>query len=59
MNGPASHDAPRASLFEVWRQDENGNLFLVAAFASQQEARGLLARFEAMHHEQTYWIEPR
>lgn len=41
----------------LWRQDDNGNRFLVARFAAEAAAAAEQARFEALGHKQTYWVE--
>ncbi len=51
-------DATRAA-WELWRQDDNGNRFLIARFASRVEAEDAGRRFEALAHKQTYWVQPR
>ncbi len=43
-------------IFELWRQDDNGNLFLVGAFADRQAAERRLAELCRNPHKQTYWI---
>lgn len=43
--------------FEVWRLDDNGNTFRVAAFQTQQQAEARIAELAAGGHKQTYWIE--
>ncbi|MEO8550990.1 MAG: SPOR domain-containing protein [Kofleriaceae bacterium] len=43
----------------VLRQDDNGNVFVVAECASEAAARGEARAFEARAHKQIYWIEPR
>ncbi len=42
--------------YEVWRQDDNGNRFLVSDGQTYDEASRTLAQFEALTHKQTYWI---
>lgn len=42
--------------YEVWRQDDNGNRFLVSGGQTYDEASSVLAQFEALTHKQTYWI---
>lgn len=42
--------------FELWRQDDNGNRFLVGAFADRAAAEGRLAELTRIQHKQTYWI---
>lgn len=50
-------DPSSAPVWEVWRQDDNGNRFLVARFPSSQAAEAEQRRFEALGHKQTYWVE--
>lgn len=48
---------PAAGRWELWRQDDNGNRFLVASYADEATARAHLARFETgVVHKQTYWV---
>lgn len=42
--------------WELWRQDDNGNEFLVERFESEEAARESLARYESLQHKQTYWV---
>jgi hypothetical protein len=42
----------------VYRQDDNGNRFVVATGLTQEEAERLVADFEARGHKQCYWAEP-
>jgi hypothetical protein len=42
--------------FELWRQDDNGNRFLVGAFIDRAEAEKRLAELTRNPHKQTYWI---
>jgi hypothetical protein len=52
-------DAPPVDpLWELWRQDDNGNRFLVSAGHSRAEADRLAADFEARGHKQMYWVSP-
>lgn len=43
----------------VLRQDDNGNVFVVAECAGEAAARAEARAFEARAHKQIYWIEPR
>jgi hypothetical protein len=43
----------------VLRQDDNGNVFVVAECTSEVAARTEASAFEARAHKQIYWIEPR
>jgi hypothetical protein len=42
--------------FELWRQDDNGNLFLIGVFADRADAERQLAELMRNPHKQTYWI---
>lgn len=43
----------------VLRQDDNGNVFVVAEYPSEARARTEAQTFAARAHKQIYWIEPR
>lgn len=43
--------------WELWRQDDNGNRFLVGRFDAVAAAEAKLARLTRTHHKQSYWIE--
>ncbi|HEU4885448.1 MAG TPA: hypothetical protein VFT45_24585 [Longimicrobium sp.] len=45
-----------ASGWELWRQDDNGNRFLIGRFATPDAAEAEQRRFEALGHKQTYWV---
>lgn len=40
----------------LWRQDDNGNVFLVASFDRRDDAERELARLASGGHKQLYWI---
>lgn len=42
--------------YEVWRRDDYGNDFLVAANLSQSEAQKLVDDLTARGHKQMYWM---
>lgn len=42
--------------FDLWRQDDNGNRFLVDSFAERADAESRLAELTRLLHKQTYWI---
>ncbi len=42
----------------VWRQDDNGNRFLVSSHPTEAEARRAAAELEARGHKQLYTVEP-
>nr|HEX4312685.1 hypothetical protein [Kofleriaceae bacterium] len=48
-------EPPRA--WRVVREDDNGNLYVVAETATELEARSIAADFEARAHKQTYYVE--
>jgi hypothetical protein len=41
----------------VWRQDDNGNRFLIADSLSQDEAAKMVRELEHGGHKQVYWSE--
>lgn len=45
--------------FELWRQDDNGNGFLVGSFSERSAAEERLAEMNRCHHKQAYWITER
>ena len=45
--------------FELWRQDDNGNRFLVGTFADRTAAETRLQQLTRALHKQTYWIAER
>jgi len=47
----------RGPRWELWRQDDNGNRVVIRELAEEAVAISELARFESLHHKQTYWIE--
>ena len=51
-----ARDAPRER-WELWRQDDNGNRFVIARFDTSEAAEAEQRRFEALGHKQTYWVQ--
>ena len=45
--------------WSLWRQDDNGNRFRIARFATNAEADAEQQRFEALAHRQIYRVERR
>lgn len=43
--------------WQLWRQDDNGNCFLVGAFASVEAAEHKLGELTRYPHKQIYWID--
>ena len=53
-------EAPSVVRWEVWRQDDNGNRYLVSAHTDEVAARLRLADLESgVVHKQTYWISEK
>jgi len=42
--------------FELWRQDDNGNRFLVGSYPDRAAAEERLRELTSCLHKQTYWI---
>lgn len=42
--------------YELWRQDDNGNRFLVGCFGELPAAETRLGELTRTPHKQTYWI---
>ena len=42
--------------FELWRQDDNGNRFLIGIFTDRAGAESRLAELMRDPHKQFYWI---
>lgn len=41
----------------VKRLDDNGNVFVLRAGLSRDEAERLVAEYQARGHKQSYWVE--
>ncbi|WP_432822118.1 hypothetical protein [Trichloromonas sp.] len=46
-----------ASAFELWRQDDNGQRFMVERFACRSAAESRLVELVRRVHKQIYWVE--
>ncbi|HTP65150.1 MAG TPA: hypothetical protein VMJ66_07150 [Geobacteraceae bacterium] len=46
-------------IFELWRQDDNGNRFLIGVFTDRVATEQRLAELCRNPHKQTYWITER
>jgi len=53
---PADVSCDAATRHQVWRQDDNGNVFLVASFDCRGDAEREIARLAGGGHKQLYWI---
>ena len=56
MVRPDKDDAPRT--WSVWRQDDNGNRFIVTSGHERAKAEQIALELEARGHKQMYWISP-
>ncbi len=45
--------------FELWRQDDNGNRFLVGVWPDRASAERRLEELTRHPHKQIYWITER
>lgn len=43
-------------VYELWRQDDNGNRFVVGRWPDRVTAEARQAELSRGHHKQTYWI---
>ena len=43
--------------YELWRQDDNGNKYLIQIMPCRAEATRLMEKLSAQLHKQIYWIE--
>ncbi len=44
------------NVWSVWRQDDNGNEFMIASALSESEAKSFAEEFESRGHKQIYWL---
>lgn len=44
-------------IWSVWRQDDNGNVFIVKTGLTQINALRLVREFENKGHKQSYWVK--
>ena len=42
----------------LWRQDDNGNVFVVSRFHSRDQADRVCERYRKRGHKQLYWVKP-
>ena len=60
MHPEASEDRYTGSTAEdwtVWREDDDGNRFIVKAALAYDEAVALVSTLEARGHKQVYWLQ--
>ena len=43
--------------WSVWRQDDNGNVFLVGSGLTEVDALMLVRDYERKGHKQRYWVK--
>ena len=53
----AAAPVPDFPSWSVWRQDDNGNRFLMKANVTQSEASGAVDHYQSLGHKQHYWAE--
>jgi 2-methylisocitrate lyase-like PEP mutase family enzyme len=58
MDSADGGGAGRVERWVVWRQDDNGNRFVVVRKESRAEAEEIAAAMEARGHKQLYWVAP-
>jgi len=46
-------------IFELWRQDDNGNRILIGCYADRSAAEMQLVRLTHVLHKQIYWIDEK
>jgi hypothetical protein len=50
--------APAARRWELWREDDNANRYLVSVHDDEESANARLAQFESgVVHKQRYWVQ--
>jgi hypothetical protein len=47
---------PESEPWKVYRQDDNGNRFLVRSFETEEAAKEHAAELESHGHKQLYWV---
>ncbi len=45
------------NLFTLYRQDDNGNIFVIQKSLSREKAMQMMKELEARGHKQMYWIK--
>lgn len=40
----------------LWRQDDNGQVFLISRFHSREQAERARSNFQSRGHKQLYWV---
>lgn len=43
--------------WQLMRQDDNGNRFLMTTFVAEEEAINTMEYYQSKGHKQTYWVE--
>lgn len=56
MGDPEKPQAPDG--WSLWRRDDHGHAFEIAAGLPRDEAERRAAALEARRHKQHYWVEP-
>jgi predicted secreted protein len=50
MHGPAER-------WQLKRQDDNGNQYVMGTFGLKEQAEDRMAHYQNKGHKQTYWVE--
>jgi O-acetyl-ADP-ribose deacetylase (regulator of RNase III) len=45
--------------WELWRQDDGGNRYLIESFGTRREAEEMQKKYEDRGHKQVYWVTER
>jgi quinol monooxygenase YgiN len=45
--------------YELWRQDDNGNRFLIGCYGDRSAAEAHQAELTRVLHKQIYWIDAK
>ena len=56
---PEPRPSGSSELWTVYRQDDNGNVFVVKDNVTREEAERLVALYESRGHKQSYSAQPK
>ena len=51
-------EAGPSGAWTAWRQDDNGNLYVVSRHDTRAQADAVAAAMAARGHKQSYWVAP-
>lgn len=55
---PMSQPKP-SEIYQIYRQDDSGNRYLMQSFATREEAEAAQRLYESRGHKQMYWVESK